>query len=262
MSNNVLFNVDQYNIATITLNRAELHNAFDDVLIQELLKILQTIHNDPKIRVVVLAAAGKSFSAGADLNWMRRMAAYSYEENIRDALALSNLMHALKFLNKPTIARVQGAAFGGGVGLVACCDMAIVSNKASFCLSEVKIGLIPAVISPYVISAMGERAARRYFLTAEAISAADALRLGLATEVVAEAELDSAVQKIINCLLLNSPQAVCAAKELINRVSADPYQQDHQQKNAEAIAAIRVSKEGQEGLSAFLEKRKPAWHSQ
>lgn len=260
MADEILLSVSDLGVATITLNRPDKHNAFDDSLIQNMLNILHEINNQSKIRVVLLAANGKSFSSGADINWMRRMASYTYEENIKDAIALSELMQTLKFLKKPTIARVQGAALGGGVGLVACCDIVIASANASFTLSEVKIGLIPAVISPYVISVIGERAARRYFLTAEQISANEALHLGLVNEVVEPDQLDATVQKILEHLLRNSPQAIQAGKDLINRVSGNVYTADLFQKNVEAIAAIRVSQEGQEGLAAFLEKRNPSWY--
>jgi len=259
MPDEILLSVDERGVATITLNRPDIHNAFDDSLIQNMLGILHEINNQSKIKVVLLTANGKSFSSGANINWMRRMASYSYEENRKDATALSELMQTLKFLQKPTIARVQGPALGGGVGLVACCDIVIASTQASFCLSEVKIGLIPAVISPFVISVIGERAARRYFLTAEQMDANEAHRLGLANEVVEPDQLDAAVQKILEQLLHNSPQAILAAKELINRVSTSLYSDEMLKQNVEAIAAIRVSTEGQEGLAAFLEKRKPVW---
>lgn len=259
MTSAVLQTINDQGIATITLNRPQVHNAFDDVLIQELLQNLKQLDSNSQIKIVILKAAGKSFSAGADLNWMRRMAAYSYEENVKDALALADLMQTLKFLNKPTLACVQGAAFGGGVGLISCCDIAIASTEASFCLSEVKIGLIPAVISPYVVSAIGERAARQYFLTAEQFNADEAHRLGLVGQVVPPEQLEVAVAKTITQILRNGPQAIIAAKKLINRVSMNPYDPAHMQKNAEAIATLRVSTEGQEGLSAFLDKRKPNW---
>jgi methylglutaconyl-CoA hydratase len=259
MSDNVLFSVNNNGVATITLARPEIHNAFDDSLINNMLHILQKIENDKKIKVVLLKAEGKSFSAGADLNWMRRMASYTYEENIKDATVLYELMKTLKYLKCPTIARVQGAVFGGGVGLVCCCDIAVMSKQATFCLSEVKIGLIPAVISPFVISAIGERAARQYFLTAEQIDANEALRLGLVSQAVETEQLDHTIEKIIAHLLHNSPQAVFAAKALINEVCINPYSQKHVEKNIEAIATIRASTEGKEGLTAFLEKRKPSW---
>jgi methylglutaconyl-CoA hydratase len=259
VSPNILTAINEQHVATITLNRPEVHNAFDDSLIQDLLTSLKNLQADPLIKVVILAAAGKNFSAGADLNWMRRMANYRYEENLQDALGLAELMHTLKFLTKPVIAKVQGAVYGGGVGLVACCDMAVGAIDVTFCLSEVKIGLIPAVISPYLVTAIGERAARRYCLTAEQIPAREALQLGLLTEVVAKEELDDTVEALVQKLLKNSPAAVSAAKVLMNRVSINPYDERHTLKNAESIAEIRVSAEGQEGLSAFLEKRPPVW---
>ncbi len=259
MNDNVFYTIDDAGVATITLNRPDLHNAFDDALISALNTILQQLQDNEAVKVVVLAAAGKSFSAGADLNWMKRMAGYSYEENKRDAQALSELMRTLKFLKQPTIARVQGATFGGGVGLVACCDMAVASTNASFCLSEVKIGLIPAIISPYVLAAIGERAMRRYALTAETMQAEEAQRLGLVTVVAEPEQLDEALQNLLRGLLQNSPQAMMAVKTLVNRVSNNPYDERHLPLNAEAIATIRVSPEGQEGLNAFLNKRKPAW---
>lgn len=255
---NLLLTVDN-GIATITLNRPAVHNAFDDELIRDLLKQLKEVENDEKIKIVILAAAGESFSAGADLNWMRRTKSYSYEENIKDAAVFANLMQTLKFLNKPTIACIQGAAYGAGLGLVACCDIAIASSKATFCFSEVKIGLIPAVISPYVISVIGERAARYYFLTAEIISAEKAQQLHLVTQVVAPEQLNAVTQQLAERIRHNGPQAVCAAKKLIDRVIQDPYSEENRQENTKAIATIRTSKEGQEGLSAFLEKRKPHW---
>ena len=184
--NAIIFNLDNQGIATITLNRPEIHNAFDDAIISELNLVLDKIESDSSIRVVVLRAEGKSFSAGADLRWMRRMADYTSAENKADAMQLAALMDKLNHLNKPTIARVQGAAFGGGVGLVACCDIVVASDRALFCLSEVRLGLIPAVISPYVVAAIGERASRRYFMTAERFKAEEALRLELVHEVVSE----------------------------------------------------------------------------
>lgn len=255
----VLFTKNNSGIATITLNRPEIHNAFDDALIQNLLTILKTINTDDSIKLVQLKSNGKNFSAGADLNWMQRMANYSFAENKQDALILSELMYTLKFLTKPTIASVQGAVLGGGVGLVACCDIAIAAETASFCLSEVKLGLIPAVISPYVIDAIGERAARYYFFTAETMTATTACELGLIKQITISDQLDNTVDKISATILRNSPRAVMAAKELINRVTTSSFDQNLLEKNADAIAKIRVSEEGQEGLTAFLEKRKPKW---
>jgi methylglutaconyl-CoA hydratase len=246
-------------VATLTFNRPELHNAFNDEFIQKLIEILERINGDPKVHVVVLAANGKSFCAGADLNWMRRMADYSLEENHEDALALARLMHTLYTLEKPTIALIQGAAMGGGVGLAACCDITIASEPAIFCLSEVKIGLIPAVISPYVIAAMGERAARRYFLTAEAFTSHEAYRLGLVHQVVPLDALTTTGELMAKTLLNNSPGAIRVAKKLIQDVVNQPLNQALIEKTAAYIADIRISAEGQEGLKAFLEKRKPNW---
>lgn len=251
--------IDHRGVATLTLNRPDIHNAFDDLLIEAMTAELKNLEQNKQVRVVVLAAAGKSFSAGADLAWMRRMADYSYEENLTDIGKLSDLMQTLSQLHQPTIARVQGAAYGGGVGLVACCDMAIASDRAVFCLSEVKLGLIPAVISPYVVAAMGPRAARRYFLSAEAFNASEALRWGLVHEVVADDQLDHAIESLIETLLRNGPIAMAAAKQLIERVSFSPLDTALIQTTAERIANIRASAEGKEGLSAFLEKRPAAW---
>lgn len=246
-------------VATIWMNRPDVHNAFDDALIAALTTELRRLDQLPQARVIVLAANGKSFSAGADLSWMRRMAKYSQEENLRDAVALANLMRTLDGVKKPTIARVQGAAFGGGVGLVACCDIAVASTQAVFCLSEVRLGLIPSVISPYVIAALGERAARRYFLTAERFDAAEAGRIGLVHEVVDADALDETVSSIAGHLLKGGPRALAAAKRLIADVSRRPVDDALSAETAKRIAAIRVESEGQEGLAAFLDKRKPDW---
>ncbi|AJE04712.1 enoyl-CoA hydratase/isomerase family protein [Geobacter pickeringii] len=255
----ILTDIDERGIATLTMNRPELHNAFDDALIATLTGELRRLESDDAVRVVVLAAAGRSFSAGADLSWMRRMADYTREENLADALGLAELMGTLATLKKPTIAAVQGAAYGGGVGLVACCDIAIASRRATFCLSEVKLGLIPAVISPYVVEAIGPRAARRYFQSAESFGGDEAHRLGLVHEVTAEEELSGAVERLAAGLLANGPRAMAAAKELVARVAAGPVDGAMIRDTAERIAATRASDEGKEGLSAFLEKRKPAW---
>ena len=246
-------------VGTIRMNRPDVHNAFDDALIASLTAELLRLDRLPEVRVIVLAASGKSFSAGADLNWMRRMAKYSQAENLRDGMALAGLMRTIDGMRKPTIARVQGAAFGGGVGLVACCDIAIASMEAVFSLSEVRLGLIPSVISPYVIAAIGEREARRYFLTAERFDAMEARRIGLVHEVVNIDALDAAVANMTAHLLKGGPQALAAAKKLIVDVSRRPMDDALLAETARRIAAIRVEAEGQEGLAAFFDKRAPAW---
>lgn len=251
--------VDERGIASVTLNRPAKHNAFDDRMIQALDQIFSTLEDDTRVRVMVLQASGKSFSAGADAAWMKRMADYSVEENQRDALALAAMLEKLNRLSKPTIARVQGAAFGGAIGLIACCDMAIGTRLSKFCLSEVRIGLIPATISPYVIAAMGARVCRRYFQTAEMFSARRARRLGLLSEVVTEDELDGAIDGLITALLGNGPAAMSQAKTLISDIAGQPVNAQLMEETSQRIAGIRVSEEGQEGLSAFLEKRRPAW---
>lgn len=256
----ILTNIDSRGVATLTMNRPELHNAFDDTLIAELTDVLKELDDDSDVRVVILAANGKSFSAGADLNWMRRMADYSREQNLADAEELAELMRTLNTLSKPTIALVQGAAYGGGVGLVACCDIAIASARALFCLSEVKLGLFPAVISPYVIAAIGPRASRRYFLTAESFDAGEALLLGLVHQVVAdECELSDAAEGLVSRLLANSPAAMEGAKNLIAAVYGRQLDDALIADTAGRIADQRSSREGREGLSAFIEKRKPSW---
>lgn len=250
-------------VARLRLNRPQLHNAFDSTVIAALTGALEAVAHDPQVRVVVLEGDGASFSAGADLNWMRGMAAASEDENRVDALALARLMRTLDELPRPTIARVHGAAFGGGVGLVACCDIAIATAHAKFGLTESKLGLLPAVISPYVIEAIGPREARRWFATAELFDAATAHRIGLVHEVVEdEAALDAAVQRQVDLLLKAGPVAAAEAKSLVRRVAAHADRDRHDADNADLIARLRVSPEGQEGLGAFLEKRKPAWWTQ
>lgn len=250
---------DEHGRATITLNRPEMHNAFDDTLINALTEELKRLDRDANVRVVMLAARGKSFSSGADLNWMRRMADYSFEENLSDAMGLAELMKTLANLSKPTIALVQGAAIGGGVGLVACCDIALATVNAVFCLSEVKLGLIPAVISPYVSGAIGSRATRRYFITAESFDADEARRLGLVHEVVAPEQLAARAERLSLLLLQNGPRAMALVKELVNEVALSYLDDDLIADTAERIAEARASEEGREGLSAYLEKRKPSW---
>ncbi|MCG5501375.1 enoyl-CoA hydratase/isomerase family protein [Ectothiorhodospira lacustris] len=247
-------------IAWITLNRPERHNAFDDALIRHLTETLRRVSATPAVRALVLAGAGKSFSAGADIGWMKRMAGYTEAENLADAQALGELMDTLYRLNQPTIARVHGAALGGGVGLVAACDLALATEQAHFCLSEVRLGLIPATISPYVIEAMGARQARRYFTTAERIDAQEAMRIGLIHQVLAdEAALDAQILQTLNQIRRNGPEAMTAAKALVRDVSHRPVDAALVTETAGRIARIRAGREAQEGLGAFQEKRQPAW---
>ncbi|MFA5684183.1 MAG: enoyl-CoA hydratase-related protein [Lysobacteraceae bacterium] len=249
-------------VATLALDRPALHNAFDDALIAELTDALRELEAREDIRAVVLTGTGKSFSAGADLGWMRRMAKAGEKENRRDARQLAKLMRTLNRLDKPTIARVNGAAFGGGVGLIACCDIAIGTDTARFALSEVRLGLAPAVISPYVVDAIGVRQARRLFLTGEIFDAAHAERIGLLHQCVPAAELDAAVDAMLGHLRAAGPQAVLAGKHLLARI-AHPDAKERRaldEENADLIARLRVSEEGQEGLSAFFDKRRPHWN--
>jgi len=251
--------IDSRGVATVTLDRPDKHNAFDDEVICALKDLFAELAQNQNVRVVILASTGKSFSAGADLNWMRRMAEYDFGHNMRDAEQLAGMLKALADLPQPTIARVQGAAYGGAVGLVSCCDIAIAGERASFCLSEVKIGLVPATISPYVIKAMGERAARRYFVTAERFDATRAAELGLVSEVVPQDTLDEKVEGLTNAILGNGPEAVLAAKDLVNSIAGQAVDSELIEDTCARIAHIRVSTEGQEGLGAFLNKRKPNW---
>lgn len=249
---------DERGVATLTLNRPQKHNAFDDELLTSLLAELRACRDADGVRVIVLAATGKSFCAGADLNWMKRMATYSAEENYRDARTMAWFYQELSTLAKPTIAAVQGATFGGGVGLVAACDIAVASEEAFFGLSEVKIGLIPAVISPYISRTIGRRQALRYSLTGERFSADTAYQLGLVHEVVPKEKLSQAVDGFCLELLENGPEAMGAVKSQLFAVNEDQLQKEGQFTSG-CIAEVRVSSEGQEGLAAFLEKRKPAW---
>lgn len=254
--------IDPRGVATVTLNNPDKNNAFDDVIIAELIAAFAALRDNPAVRVMVLASAGKCFSAGADLAWMKRMANYTYADNIIDAGYLAEVMRSLNTLPFPTIARVQGAAYGGAVGLVSCCDMAVASERASFCLSEVKIGLIPATIGPYVINAIGQRAARRYFTTAEVIKADTALQLGLVSTLTTAEQLDADVESLVATLLANSPAAVRGAKLLVADVAGKAITPELIADTSERIAAFRVSAEGQEGLGAFFEKRPPNWQSE
>ena len=247
-------------IGLVTFNRPERHNAFDDAIIAELTEALRSMEAEDGVRMVVLSGAGPSFSAGADLHWMKRMSGFSKDENLRDAMALATLMRTLAFLRKPTIARVHGPAYGGGVGLVACCDIAIGSHNAAFALSEAKLGLTPSVISPYVVAAIGERAARRYFLTGEKFDAGEAWRLGLLHDLApTDNEMDEKIGDVVEALLACGPVAQREAKDLIRAVAGKPVHSELIQDTAERIAKLRSSPEGREGISAFLEKRRAAW---
>jgi methylglutaconyl-CoA hydratase len=256
---NILVDTDARGVATVTLNRPAIHNAFDDALIAELTAALRRLEADAAVRAVALTGSGQSFSAGGDLNWMRRMAQYSEAENFADAMALAELLRTLNELAKPTLARVNGAAFAGGLGLVCCCDVAVAAEEAVFCISEVRLGLVPATISPYVVAAIGPRAARRYFLTAERFSAAEARRIGLVHEVAPRAELDAAVERMLTALLDGGTAAQARSKRLIAEVQDRPVTEAMMSLTARAIAEARASVEGREGLAAFFEKRKPAW---
>ncbi len=259
MSENLI--VEKRNtVATVTLNRPEVRNAFDDVLIANLTKTFLDLEKDDSVRVVVLAGAGKAFCAGADLNWMKRMAGYGYEQNLADAKALAAMLKTLDRMSKPTVARVHGPAYAGGVGLVAACDIAIGSQEAEFCLTEVKLGLSPATIGPYVVRAIGERASRRYFLTGERFEALEAQRLGLLSMVSPAQRLDADIDGIVQHLLQGGPKAQEKIKDLIGAVSrGGPVTDAVIDDTASRIAEIRVSPEGREGIASFLDKRKPAW---
>lgn len=256
---NVIVDKNPQGVVTVTLNRAEKHNAFNDEMIAELTACFNQVEQDSEARVMVLAANGKSFCAGADLSWMRRMASYSYAQNKADADALATMFKTLYRLRLPTIARVQGAAFGGAVGLIACCDMAVANKLSKFCLSEAKIGLVPATISPYVIEALGPRVAKRYFTTAEVFSSRRARRLGLISETVSEDALDDTVAELVSHILGNGPRAVEQGKALVSKVAYQPIDDELIDATSQLIANVRVSEEGQEGLGAFLEKRSPSW---
>jgi methylglutaconyl-CoA hydratase len=252
---------DHAGVRRMTLNRPQVHNAFDDGLIAELTAALEQAGTDATVRAVVLTGEGASFSAGADLNWMRGMASASEAENRDDSLRLAKLMRTLQYLPKPTVARINGAAYGGGVGLVACCDIAVGVDSARFGLTEVKLGLVPAVISPYVIHAIGLRHARRLFVTGELFDAPTALQIGLLHQCVPADQLEDAVQTALNLLSKAGPIAQAEAKQLALRMAgADEAQAERiDSENAALIARLRVSEEGQEGLSAFLGKRAAAW---
>jgi len=246
-------------IATVTLDRPEVRNAFNDEVIAELTAVFHELGDREEIRCIVLAASGTAFCAGADLHWMKRMAGYTHEQNMADAAALAYMLKAIYRCPKPTIARVQGDVYAGGTGLVAACDIAVSVDTAQYCLSEVKLGLIPATVSPYVLRAMGPRAAHRYFLTAERFSAAEALRIGFVHEVVTPAQLDAKVAEIAQSLLQAGPAALKACKALVHDVAERDITQLLIDRTVRGIADIRASGEGREGIQAFLGKRKPGW---
>ena len=245
--------------ATVTLTRADMRNAFNDEVIAELTQVFTELGQRDDVRAIVLAAEGPAFCAGADLNWMRRMADYTREQNLADAGALAEMLRVIYACPKPTIARVQGDVYAGGMGLVACCDMAVSVDTAGYCLSEVKLGLIPATISPYVIRAMGPRAAHRYFLTAERFSAAEAHRIGFVHEVVAAEQLDAKVDELVKALVSAGPSAVRSCKKLVQDVAEREIEPALIADTVAGIADIRASAEGKEGVQSFLQKRKPLW---
>ncbi len=246
-------------VAIVTLSRPDVHNAFDEHLIAALTREFKALGQDERVRAVVLTGAGKSFSAGADLNWMRRTASYSQAENERDAAALAEMMATLNELPKPTVAMVNGAALGGGVGLVCCCDVAVAAEQAIFGTTEVRLGLIPAVIGPYVVAAVGQRHARWLMLSGERIDALEARRIGLVHQTVRAAELPHFVDAFLADLLKNGPNAMAAAKRLILDLGGRPISPEVRTETARRIAAVRASDEGRDGVGAFLDKRKPRW---
>jgi methylglutaconyl-CoA hydratase len=246
-------------IATLWLNRPQRHNAFDEDLIQALTGALRQVEQDPAVRVVVLAGRGRSFCAGGDLAWMRRMADHDFDDNLRDAGALAEMLRTLATLAKPTVARVQGAALAGGTGLVAACDIAIAESSAVFGTTEVRLGLVPATISPYVIGAIGARAAQRYFLTGERFDAEAARALGLVHEVVSADALDARVDQIASALLAGAPTAAAAIKHLVADVAGQPIDARLIALTCQAIAQARASQDAREGIAAFFDKRAPSW---
>jgi len=252
----------EHGVAVLWLNRPEVRNAFNETMIAELAAAFAELDADPAVRAVVLAGRGKVFCAGADLNWMKRMGELDFEENRKDAIAFGTMLNRLHALAKPTVARVHGAAFAGGMGLIAACDIAVASTDTEFCVSEVRLGLTPATISPYVLAAMGERSARRYFLTAERFPAAEAYRIGFVQELAQPEELDATVNAILGELVQGAPGAHTVTKDLIRAVAGRRVDSGLMDDMATRIATARASAEGREGVRAFLEKRKPAWLQQ
>ena len=256
----ITLEIDPRGVATLTLNRPDVHNAFNEVLIGEMHGAIMGLGDNVKARVIVLRGAGKSFSAGADLNWMKKAAGYSLAENEADAMRLSDMLQALNTVPKPVVALVHGAAMGGGVGLTACADIAIAVRSAKFALTEVRLGLIPATIAPFVVAAIGQRQARRWALSGERFDGETAREIGLVHDIVDnESALDARAVEIIDALLAGGPDAVNAAKKLVFAVAGREVTEDLRRNTAERIAARRDSEEGREGIAAFLEKREPSW---
>jgi len=246
-------------VSRVTLNRPEVRNAFNEEVIAELTQVFTQLGQDPQVRAIVLAGEGPAFCAGADLNWMRRMADYTQAQNLADAATMAEMLHVIYTCPKPTIARIQGDVYAGGIGLVATCDMAVSVDSANYCLSEVKLGLCPSTISPYVIRAMGARAAHRYFLTAERFNAAEARRIGFVHEVVSPDQLDTKVAELIKAVLSAGPEAVRVGKALLHDVAGRDIDTPLIAHTVAGIANIRASAEGKEGVQSFLQKRKPNW---
>ena len=260
MSDTTTLQIDDLGVATITINRPEVHNAFDDHLIEELSARFESAENEDDVRLGVIAARGRTFCAGADLEWMRKSANFSKEENIADSRKLAEALHRLDTMSKPTLALIQGPAYGGGIGVIAACDIAIAVRSATFSLSEVKLGLIPAVVSPYVIGAVGARQARRYFLTAERFDAQEAYRIGLVHLIVNdEGEMRAAAERYARMFMETAPGAVAASKDLIASVRDKAISADLMEDTARRIADRRASDEAREGIGAFFDKRKPEW---
>jgi len=248
-----------HRVGVVWMTRAEVRNAFNETTIAELTETFRTLGADPEVRMIVLAAEGPAFCAGADLDWMRRMSQYSHDENRADAMKLATMLRTIHECPKPVIARIHGPAFAGGVGLLAACDIAIASLNAEFCLTETKLGLIPATIAPYVMRAIGANQARRYFLTAEKFDSGEAYRIGLVHNIVPLEQLDATINELLGTLMLTSAEAVTEAKRLVRDLAFRPIDDALVADTAERIAAIRQSADGREGIASFLEKRKPRW---
>ena len=259
MFQSIITEIDD-SIGIISLNKPDRHNTLDELLIEELITALLELESNPQVRVVVLSSTGKHFCSGSDLSWMKRAAARSMQENLQDARNLAHMLATLNELSKPTIARVQGPAYGAGVGLIAACDIAVAAFDAHFALSEIKLGVLPALVSPYVLSAIGERQTRRYMLSAERFSAAEAYRIGLVHEVVpGDDQLDDAIGEIITSLLKNGPNAQSECKALIRVVSGHPIDEMLIEDTAQRATRVRSTPEAREGFLAYMEKRKPNW---